>query len=128
VTDRRTLVKIDWMNRFANGLAADTMKILEAQKRMVGAEQTLNLKAGYLSVFVAELVSRVLTEAAKGGSRGAPALAQQDVMDAFADAKDRLQTAVAAGVEAALSNFSGKHLEYYCQIKPVPPAVNKTPC
>lgn len=42
--------------------------------------------------------------------------------------KALIQSSIGNGFSGAMSTFSGKQADYYCLIKPVPPAINKQPC
>ncbi len=42
--------------------------------------------------------------------------------------KQDIQNAISAGFSSAFAQFSKTDTEYFCQILPVPPPVNKMPC
>jgi len=50
------------------------------------------------------------------------------VLENFAALKIRAQDAVAFGFGNAMTAFTKNNVDYYCQIKIVPPAANKEPC
>lgn len=46
----------------------------------------------------------------------------------FQEIKQRVQESVSAGVQEALESYSGKRIDYICQIVPMPPPINVIPC
>lgn len=52
----------------------------------------------------------------------------EETKNDFVEAKSKIQEAVSAGVTAAMKTFSGQNIEYYCQIKVVPPVANDKEC
>jgi hypothetical protein len=46
----------------------------------------------------------------------------------FMASKGQIQEAVALAFGKAMSDFSGKNVEYICAIQPMPPSTNKLPC
>lgn len=50
------------------------------------------------------------------------------VMREFALHKKNTANSIALGFSTAMSDFSGREIEYVCQIMPEPPTANKLPC
>lgn len=84
------------------------------------------LSMTFLASFIGSIVYAVLKE---------KPVKSKDMKDAldftannFLELKIGMQNAMAAGFQGAMQEYSGKSVEYYCQVKTVPEPVNKQPC
>lgn len=81
------------------------------------------MMSAFLATFVGNMVYKKLQE------KPETAMSKEDLFkftkDNFIGVRMQVQEAVAAGVSGAMTTYSGKHVEYYCQVKPVPEPISK---
>lgn len=113
----------EWCEKFTSDLATEVYYALEDQLEMVGDDAYNAMLAQFLSGYVATICYRSL------------ACMPEDLVDkkeqyeyakkSFAAMKTRIQDAVSSGVSGGMKTWSGRMVDYYCQIKVVPEPVNK---
>lgn len=106
-----------WVAETAATFARGMLSKINDQEKLIGPEYRKALTAQFLSAYIAGTVSEALYEAGKNEER---------VMREFSEAKQLTQLAVAGGFEAALGEYSGEFVEYYCTIKVVPEPLTET--
>lgn len=87
---------------------------------------TTEMSIHFLAAFVGALVHMALSDRGSGEIKGKEL--EKYVIDNFAHVKHRVQEAVAAGFTGAMNEHSKEEIEYYCQVKVVPPVVNNKVC
>lgn len=103
-------------------LVNENFKLLDSQTKSRGGGKAAKFVAmTFLARFIGIFIYRVLTDKKEGTKEEACKYA----IDNLADAKSKLQDAVAAGFQGAMTTFAGKQIEYYCQVKIVPPVISK---
>jgi hypothetical protein len=91
----------------------------------------------YGNVFVLKVVDKLVTGIIGGMlyrelTMTPPLLEKEEQYEftkaAFSKYKSGVQEAVALAFQGAMTQWSGKSVEYYCQVKPVPEPTNKYEC
>ncbi len=125
---KTTIVKTDEDNidELSSMMAKGFLDILNAQVKVRGDHDARELYTHFIAKLVGGIVYNSLTDL-PGDVKGKEAQYNWTVKS-FDNAKDRMQEAVSAGFQLALTKYTGVRTEYYCQIKPVPEPVNKQPC
>jgi hypothetical protein len=90
---------------------------LNDQVCLIGQEHVRTLSMTIITSLVASILYKELTVKATSKKDKKNAA---EVIAYFTDTKDMMQSAVAAGFEMAMQKFTGKPIEYYCQVKTVP--------
>lgn len=113
-----------WAEDFSVLLTNETFKLIDSKNKSNGPEAGRYVATTYLARFVGTLLFRTLTERNQLNTTKEE---QEDfVMKNAAELKTAIQEAVSMGFQSAMTQFSGRQIEYYCQIKPVPePVSNK---
>jgi len=110
-----------WADEFSQMLVDETFKLLDAQTKN-GKAATKEVASIFVARFTGVLLYRTLTDSNDIKDKNELYL---HTSKNFSDLKSKLQDAVAAGFSGAMSKFTKKHVEYYCQVKPVPEPINK---
>lgn len=120
----KTLDLNEWIDSFSAFMAEETLKILRGHTEKRGREVGRALCIHFLSRVLATTVLDTLKD------RKEDAKSEKEQYDfskkQFLDLKVQVQDAVALSFQTALSHFTGRQVEYYCQIKPIPDAINGT--
>lgn len=82
----------------------------------------------FVANFIAAVVYRHLTERPPGDKPKSNKEVLEFVKKNFLTVKIEMQDAVAMGFQKSMTAFANKEMEYYCEIKPMPEAINKKPC
>ena len=98
----------DWERSFIHASVMEIIKVLAAEETRMGPDYKGQLFAGFLATFVGTLVLKSLRNGDDINSKG------------FAATKTFIERCVAAGFDGPVSDATGRHYEYYCQVKPVP--------
>ncbi len=111
----------EYSEGLAQAITDDVYKVIDNSAG--GNRYTENyLVAMFVSRLIGEMVHRTLAE------RSTLNISHKDqedlMMKNMSELKMAVQNAVAAGFQNAMSNFLGRPVEYYCQIKPVPEPVS----
>lgn len=112
----------DWMEGFSDLMAVELVKLIDAQGVNNGPEITQAIISHFLSSFTALTVLKCLGEKPSSGKGSEEEY--QLASTRFLAHKILIQEAVAAAFSGALSEFTGRNVEYYCQIKLVPEPIN----
>ncbi len=101
-------------------------RFLQSQEKSQGRLMSKELAINFLAGFIGAQVYAALRD------RPSHIKSNKAMLDYalknFTALKTEIQDSVAAGFQGGLQSFTGKHCEYYCQIKTIPEAVNKQPC
>jgi hypothetical protein len=106
------------MNECSKYLTLHIFQFLADERVRSGEEFSEKLAFNFLASFVASLGAGYLN--ADYGDLPSKEM-QQAIMDGFLEFKQNLQDAVASGVSGAMTVYSGQSVDYYCQVKLVPP-------
>jgi hypothetical protein len=122
--DLKVLDLNQWIDSFSAFMAEETLKILRANSEKRGPEVGRALCIHFLSRVLANTVLDTLN------TRKESAKTEEEQYNyskkLFLDLKLQVQDAVALSFQTALGHFTGRQVEYYCQIKPIPEPLNKT--
>lgn len=117
---------VEWCEDFSRKAAIDVYTMFEEERDKVGAENHRHLTVTFLAGFVSALVYRSLAnipDSIKSDEERC-----QYANDSFSDLKMRIQEAVASGFSGGMRTWSGRTVDYYCQVKVVPEPKNKDFC
>ncbi len=114
----------DYITAFSKTMALELIKLVDDQGKQRGEEVRRRIVLEFLAGFVSGAVCRVLEPSVQEGATNEQRYAA--VSESFSSHKRLMQEAIAAGFTASMSQFSGRSVEYYCQIKIVPEIVNKS--
>lgn len=107
-----------WLEDISDMLVVETLKIIDAKTRKEGDEAYRQVSAKFVERFIAAIMYKTLTEEAK---INLPIKVLEDLHIKNAnDMKRAIQDSVSQGFQYAMTAYSGKPMEYYCQIKLVP--------
>lgn len=112
----------DTSDQLAATLVTETYKLIDAQ----GAISS-KIAIMFLARFVGTLLYRSLAAPSPDSCKTKEAKSNFTLQN-FAKVKAAVQEAIAAGFSGAMHTYVGEPMEYYCQVKPVGPPVNKEPC
>lgn len=118
----------DWLTEFGVLLVTETNKLVDGKlgDRQLQAEKVYRmLVGGFATIMVYKALTR---KPSKGEGKMSKKDQLQFAHNNFKTAKRELEEAMGAAFGSAMQTFSGQPVDYYCQVKIVPPAVNKTPC
>lgn len=122
----KTLDLNEWVDNFSTFMADEALKMLRAQGHKKGPEVFKALVIHFLARVMTSTIYDVLLE------RPADKMSKKELIEynkkAFSDFKENMQEAVAMSFGTAMEHYSGKKIEYYCQVRPVPEPLNKEPC
>lgn len=97
--------------------------------------QALNNKSGGISLdtltaFIYHTINTIVYNLLKSQEKKATSNEQKfkDTKDLYFTFRTQLQEAVGLAFTEAMTNFSGKDVEYVCEIQVMPAAKNKLPC
>jgi catalase (peroxidase I) len=124
--NRITMSFDEWAEQTVTPLIVETINILKHEENTLGIKGKNELLAFFLTGYVGSIMyNALMTHKDVKLSKEAK---HQLVMKEFADTKAKMSEAMAQAFTAAMSNFVGRHIDYYCLVKPVPEAINKEPC
>ena len=115
--------KVDKISRH---IVAEVFRVIDSQKDHLTDREIPTLIFATVEVLVANLVYNVLKTSAEGSSNKKTQYAT--VEKNFKSVKLNVQDAVAAAFSQAMGKFSGKEIDYYCQLTAVGEPINKRPC
>lgn len=122
--DSKNIIINNWVGEFSNFIAQESLKLVIS----IGKPKNLisELSTKLVHYYIKALIKDSLTAYEKMN------LSRQDEYEFtaknFADLKYQLQIEVASAFESAAKEFSGKTVDYYCTISPVPDPINKEAC
>ena len=115
-----------WSEDLANDMVTRTMKYIDSTVEKKGgdteaAAQFLCLM--FIARFIGVMLFRCLSR------DGKPQLTRDEeykqTTKSMGMLKAHIQEAVSLGFSGAMTTFTGKQIDYYCQIRPVPEAMGK---
>lgn len=126
MTEKNRVVK-NYSADLAKKLVTEVNKYLDEAEVRHGADFSKDLLERFICTFIGFEVHKTLTDRPDGKR-----LTKKEEFDFtsknFADMKVLCQEAISGAFSIAMTNYSGQSVEYYCQIKAVPPPINKEPC
>lgn len=125
-TTKRELIVGQWMDSFTAYMAQETKKILDEQQRVNITREPNAAFKSHLEHLVKGFVLKSLTK--KPVLRLSNEEHLKFVSDNFALMKTDIQDAIAKAFQDALGSYAKAQVEYYCQIRTIPPIANKEPC
>lgn len=111
----------DYTQMVSSDMTAEIYKFVKYYEQKVGKGTGLNL----VGSFVQELVLRVVYEALNSSPDGADKVRYEKTMSEFNLTKTILQDSIAFGFSDAMAKFTGKEMDYFCNITPVPDPTSK---
>lgn len=118
------------LNQYAalltQNLAEHCLKILQQQTKDLGLEFANEVYAQLIAKFIGGMTynALMLRPESPCGKKDLLEYTQKN----FLDVKHQVQHSVSSGIQGAMHAYSGKTVEYYCLIKPVPALLTNTPC
>lgn len=114
-----------WTQTFAEKMAVETLRIFTAQGTKYGADVTKELTMK----FVSEVTKALLLTILKGdGSEIGPVYKAEAIIADFKSTRRAMASKIGDAFSSAMTEFSGHHVDYYCEINIVPEPTNKMPC
>lgn len=111
---------------FAKHLASENMKLMKAR----GGKYQRDVQTLLMVTFINKMAELMLTDILE--EKPKELIDKQEVEKYIGEnyiiARQMLQEGLADAFGTALSDYSGRKAEYYCQIRPVPSPLNKLPC
>lgn len=123
---KRVISLDEWADQFSMEVAQEIYKTVDGIEKDKRGTLHKKLPAAFLNRFIAYTVYKTLQERPSYVRTNKEAY--EFTMKNFNDMKAKIQEAVAIGFETAMSQYSGKTLEYSCTIAMVPEPSNKLPC
>lgn len=111
-------------DQISQTLVNETFKLIDGQSKDPIKAHKMALM--FLARFAGVLLYRSLTEAAPEGCNTKEKILKFTMAN-FSATKLSVQEAVAAAFTGAMNTYSGQPIEYFCQVKPVGPVLNKEP-
>lgn len=111
-----------WLARVPEELVLETMKLLNVRGEACRKEAVKT----FLARFVGFALYQALMEKPDGPC--GPKELHKFTKDNFNEAKLAVQDSISAAFTGAMKTFTGKRLEYYCQVKTVGEPINKKAC
>lgn len=115
----------EWAETFSAPVIAEIIRVLRAEEKRMGGMAKNELMATFVTGFVGAMMYNSLVE-----YQGFAETKEQQLditQKNFANTKTRLCEAVAQAFTAAMGNWSGRRVDYYCQVQPFPEPQNKLP-
>jgi hypothetical protein len=109
-----------WIKNFSKQMISELFVMVHTQKEQKDPSVLRRLLNTFLSSYVGSLVMTALSRTpAKSDNINSKKDLAEFTQQNLVLIKNDIAEAVALGMEAAVYNFSGKEVEYYCIIKPV---------
>ncbi len=116
----------EWAENFSAPVIANILVLLRAEEKSMGPKCKNELVSTFLAGYVAATMYQSLTTTE--GVKMTKEQRYSTTMTEFSQAKSRLAEAISMGFTMAMKNFSGKSIEYYCDIRPIPERTNVGLC
>jgi hypothetical protein len=123
-SDNKNIVIYAWLEEMSEFIARESYNLIKLTGDPKGSSKKLS--SMFIRYFVSKMVLDSLTEYKKKKLDGKEAY--DFTKKNFSEMKDELQLEIAKGFEIGFLKYSGKDIEYYCQVKPVPEPINKEVC
>ncbi len=120
----KTLDLNEWIDSFSTFMADETLKILRGHTDKRGPEVGRALCIHFLARVLTATVLDTLNTRKDGAKDDEEQF--RFSKDQFLDLKTQVQDATALSFQTAFHHFTGRNVEYYCVIKPVPEPLNGT--
>lgn len=121
----KNLVLDSWINEMSELIAKETNGLIKTLGRPKDA--SVRLSVSVLQESVRLVILDVLTQHSERND-----ITREEVYvitkENFSGLKIQVQNSIARGFEQAFGEFTGRSVEYYCVINPVPEAINKEAC
>jgi hypothetical protein len=115
-----------WIKSFSKQMLSELFVMVNMQKEQKDPAVLRKLLNNFLSSFVGSMAITALSRTpAKTDSVNSKEELMKFTQANLLSVKQDIAEAVSLGFEAALYNYSGKEIEYYCTIKPVSQPVSK---
>ncbi len=98
-------------------LVTEVTKIINSQREKYGDTYAKEIQAQFVGRYVATLVLESLVKFS--GTRSKSKQEYDLVSSNFAEMKRTVQEAIASAFSVAMSDFTGKQVEYYCFLQPI---------
>ena len=123
---KKEMTAQEFTDEFSKQLTIVATELTKQVEEEFGMRTADNATASFLATFIGVMVKRRLN---RPNPLKLPAEKQCNlVMSDYNDFKIKIQNSIALGFQDAMSQWSGKSVEFYCQIKPVPEPINKQAC
>lgn len=107
-------------------VTSEVFRIVESQREKIGKNACDITYMSVLASIVGTVVLNTITE--QFDKKVSNTEVEKILHKNYNNLKMAVQDSIATGFTEAMTKYSGKTCEYYCQIKPLPPPVNKQPC
>lgn len=113
----------DWIDDYSTFMADEALKLIDAQGNKRGPEVKRALIIHFMARVLTSTVFTVLHE------RPEKVKDKKERLDFnkknYAEFKEQICEMIGMSFSTALSHYSGKSIEYYCVIKPIPDPLSK---
>lgn len=117
-----------WQLEFTEAIVMEAYHLIKQQEEIYGIEFADSLRLSIIASFVSTFIYEVLSSTGDEVKSSGLITAVDIKHSVFTDAKEALEIAVGSGVEGAVKAWSGKDIQYYCEIAPEPVPLNIEPC
>lgn len=124
MSNLKTLDLNEWIDSFSAFMADETLKILRLNTEKRGPEVGRALCIHFLARIMTSTVLESLHMRLENPKTEEDALKYNQ--KCFAELKTQIQDAVSLSFQTAMSHYTGRQVEYYCQIKPIPEPLSGT--
>lgn len=116
-----------WVSKFSDMVAVETIKLVDGRMKEHGPSAGRKVTAHVIGRMIGLTLYHTLNDMSK--DKGLDKEAQCKYVEKnFARAKHEILEAVSAGFSGAMTTWSGKTVEYYCQVKIAPEPDKKKVC
>lgn len=123
---KKTLTVEEWAEHYTVPIISQVYHALREEEDGLGPACKELFTGMFISGFVAALVFDALTQL-KPPKTSALKKFEMTTRD-FNEVKLKIQESVADGFSRAFKEFTGKGVDYYCQVRAIPEPTNKEPC
>lgn len=113
----------DWIDDYSTFMADEALKMLQAQGDKKGPDVHRALLIHFLARVITSSVFSVLHERPKNEKANKNEVLEHNKKN-YAGFKEQIEEMIAMSFGTALSHYSGKDLDYYCVIRPVPEMIS----
>jgi hypothetical protein len=114
----------EWLEDYSAFMADEAMKLLKAQGKKKGDHEYKAL----VTLFVYRILATVLIDTLHERPESFSGATNDELFEAnkkaYGDVKHQIQEAVGMAFTTAMSHYSGRVVDFYCQVKPVPEVQN----
>lgn len=113
-----------WIESFSTFMADEALKVLRAKSQDKGIEAYKALSLSFISRILGTVVLETLQDRPLHIDPNSEEMAAYNLR-VFSELKRATQDAVAMAFTVATQHYSRKDIEYYCELKIVPPMISK---